>query len=869
VAEPSVHGSLIGTTVAHFRVVGEIGAGGMGAVYRAVDVTLRRTVALKVLPPAFVSDTERRARFLREARAAAAITHRNIASVHEVGEADGRVFIAMELVDGRSLRARLADGALPIEEAVRIAREIASALAAAHERGVVHRDIKPDNVMLTPEGDVKVLDFGLAVHERSISAQEEQETESLVTHEGSVLGTPAYMSPEQARGHAVDHRSDLFSLGVVLYEMLAGMRPFVSDAPMDVMIAISRDEAPRPSTKNAAVSPELEAIVVKCMEKKADARYATARDVVAALGAIGASSGSASSTSPSRAPATPWKRTRARVAAFALVLVSVVAIVVAVRLRARDTPAPTSASAVMAPSSSAWIDPPPVSSNAEAVLLYNDGLRRYHDKSGGGNLRMTKAAELDPDFAAALYMLVVGRGAAFVVDGRPVSAKAFPLREKLPPRDRAILEAVEPIFRRDPADFVAAAARIDDVAARFPNDPFVLVQQGELHGTTDRGDAIAILERALSLAPREAWTRYALAAARVAAGDTDGALRDLRACLDTSPVAAMCLEMRMRINVGNRACAAVESDARQWAVLRPDIQAPNLVLTQALIALGRPIGAARESARIAEPLVIEGTPSARVPSRIERAALESAGGDFLAAESRLVALAKEIETSRSEWEHAIVAAELALTYSEMGDERRAANVAAEFVRKHDAWEPPPYGATMAPLSDLTGWHLRIATHGAISEVEAERLRAMRIAWWRTRAQNSDGGALWFALHVNGISTPAEARAAFAARDAFVDGGTLAPPLRDDESLGLATFLVGRIDEAIPMLERAAGTCRPLDAIVPFTRARFHLGRAREAKGDTAGACAEYARVLDRWGSAKPKSVTADAARARMRALGCK
>jgi len=215
-----------GARLGPYRVVDLLGRGGMGVVYRAVDTRLSREVALKVLPGSVAGD-ERRRRFLREARSAAAINHPNVATIYEVGEVDDHVFLAMELVEGETLRVRIAAGALGIDEGARIAREIARGLAPAHAKGIVHRDLKPENVMLTALGDVKVLDFGLAkLRAPSGGTPDEslahRETE---TREGAVMGTPAYMAPEQAMGAAVDARADVFALGIVLYEMVTGVRP--------------------------------------------------------------------------------------------------------------------------------------------------------------------------------------------------------------------------------------------------------------------------------------------------------------------------------------------------------------------------------------------------------------------------------------------------------------------------------------------------------------------------------------------------------------------------------------------------------------------------------------------------------------------
>lgn len=262
-----------GRTVGHFRIVERIGAGGMGTVYRARDTRLDRDVALKFLPPDLGAGRDDEERLLVEARAAAALEHPNVCTVHEVGETeDGRSFIAMALYPGETLKERIRKGPLPPEDAAAIAIQIARGLAAAHERGIVHRDIKPGNVILTADGTVKLLDFGLA-----------RLAEATLTLPGATPGTVAYMSPEQTRGDPLDRRTDLWSLGVVLYEMLAGLRPFRGGNDRAVIQAI-RHAQPEPLGKRRPGTPEaLQRIVDRLLRKEREARYASAGDVVADL----------------------------------------------------------------------------------------------------------------------------------------------------------------------------------------------------------------------------------------------------------------------------------------------------------------------------------------------------------------------------------------------------------------------------------------------------------------------------------------------------------------------------------------------------------------------------------------------------------
>ncbi len=280
---------MIGQKISHFRILSRIGAGGMGVVYRAEDENLQRTVALKVLSSERLAEEERRLRFLREARAAAAITHANIATVHEIGESEGAVFIAMELIEGRTLREIIGGRPLPVSELLRLGVELAEGLAAAHSAHVIHRDLKPENVIVTTDGRVKILDFGLAklLEERAASGKAEASKLATISEEmtqaGRVMGTAAYMSPEQARGLPADARSDLFSFGVVLYEMTTGKAPFQGSTSMDTLTAILREQPAPPVQLNPETPRELERIIGKCLEKEAGERYQDTRDLVVDL----------------------------------------------------------------------------------------------------------------------------------------------------------------------------------------------------------------------------------------------------------------------------------------------------------------------------------------------------------------------------------------------------------------------------------------------------------------------------------------------------------------------------------------------------------------------------------------------------------
>ena len=274
---------MIGRTLARYRIASLIGAGGMGEVYRAIDTKLGRAVALKVLPPAMAGDPERLARFEREARAVAALNHPHIVTLYSVEEGDGITFLTMELVEGDSLAARIPEGGLPVDRILTIGVALADALAAAHEKGIVHRDLKPANVMLTTDGRVKVLDFGLAKDLRPSDRADATMTGAGHTEVGMVMGTPAYMSPEQLAGRPVDHRTDIFSLGVLLYQMSSGQRPFEGATSIELASAILRDTPRALGEVRPDVPAALERLIQRCLEKDRERRIQTARDVASEL----------------------------------------------------------------------------------------------------------------------------------------------------------------------------------------------------------------------------------------------------------------------------------------------------------------------------------------------------------------------------------------------------------------------------------------------------------------------------------------------------------------------------------------------------------------------------------------------------------
>jgi Tol biopolymer transport system component/tRNA A-37 threonylcarbamoyl transferase component Bud32 len=394
---------VIGTILAHYQVTERIGAGGMGEVYRARDETLGRDVAIKILPSGVAIDPERLSRLEREAKLLAALNHPNIASIHSFEEADGRRFLVLEFVEGEDLSHRLERGPLPVDEALGIAGQIAQALEEAHEKGIVHRDLKPGNVKLTPDGKVKVLDFGLAkawtVDAGSGSASNLSRSPTLThagTEAGVILGTAAYMSPEQARGRPVDKRADVWAFGVVLFEMLTGRRMFAGETVTDVLAAVLTSEVPL-GTLPGAVPPPIRRLLRRCLERNARNRLHDIADARIVIDEVVAGRGE------EPGPGTPPPRSRRRTALLAGAVPLAAALGALVTLAVRPDRPPPEPVRIKRLTYSGHDQQPSVSPDGRFVAFASgrEGLSRIWLKQlkGGGEQRLTEGPDFRPHFA--------------------------------------------------------------------------------------------------------------------------------------------------------------------------------------------------------------------------------------------------------------------------------------------------------------------------------------------------------------------------------------------------------------------------------------------------------------------------------------
>jgi serine/threonine-protein kinase len=843
-------------TIGNFRILERLGQGGMGVVYRAEDETLRRTVALKVLP-ATDADTEGKQRFMREARSAAAITHPNVATIHQVGEADGSLYIAMELVEGENLRTRLRHGRLDLGTARDLAEQMARGLAAAHEKGIVHRDLKPENVMITPAGVVKLLDFGLAKLDTSHPSGGRTDvglakTETLVTSDkGRVLGTAEYMSPEQALGEPVDVRSDVFSFGVLLYEMLAGTRPFSGTTTGTLVLAIARDTPRALRDLAPEVDETTEGVVESCLEKQPARRFANAGEIVAALSGRppGVATESQTSLASFRRARTVRPPRTLRLSAVALALVALAGVGVGVWRWGSPGPASpiasSTAAAVRAGTPPTRTEGTQRSSSAEAQRLFEEAMRSFHDGTGQAVPLLQSAVKADPSFGAAYLRLwwMAANGQAAHEHADDYHRRVVVLQAAMTPSDRELLDCLEDSTPR------SRNAKLDAHLARHPDDDVAWVDRINADDERVEGQ-FAAANRALAVDPTLVPVIAIEARALVAARRSDEAAKLVARCLEVSPRAAECLAARASLLDWTGDCAAAEKDVRRWLEVEPDSRDAHPLLGAILAAEGAPVDAVREAlgqdthTQTGSPFIFE----AIVPmhegafSEVDRLARD--------------ALAR-VPSTAPQTDHVVPVTTLVAELTETGDTASAGRIAADYLSRRIAWKDPDlvYNGVVVAAA---------ARGGAISQTEA--MRQFDATFKALVDDGTDPSAAWACAYAAGAITRAEALAATAKLETL---HLSVHPSMWPTAYARVLFLAGRADAARPLLEHRVKECSyELSNTLGWVQSHLFLGELDEQRGDRAGACGHYGRVLDRWGHAKPRSVTADEARARVKAIGC-
>jgi len=887
-----------------------LGEGGMARVYRAHDPRLHRGVALKVLRIDSSTDPnaahDAHGRVLREARAAAALDHPNAVSVFDVGEADGELFIAMELVVGKSLRSYVGDPGVAWDVKLRWMVDAARALGAAHERGLVHRDVKPENIMVRADGVVKVLDFGIAkrvvVDVQSVGGADDVKSQSL---QGAVVGTPWYLSPEQLRGDPVDGRADQFAWGVTTYELLTGQLPWPKGVEGFQLVLAILDRMPEPPSARVEMLPSIvDAAVMKTLAKTPSQRFEAMEFVVTALEGLASSSrrswvdvpaattktdpapppgalppptevhtpplDSARTLSSHKPPVAPRLRRPATVAVGVMVAAAVTALVSA-RLTRR--PQPPRAAAVAPPAATAVTDlPPPTSPVPAAVAEFRDYQRSFRDADWNAAMKaLETAVELDPTMGAAYLRLAFARSIESIDEGRVRSTflQALVHRATLSERDAALLDALEPYLQREPSDPLECEHRLAQLRARYPLDAEIAYFLGSVR--YDRGDiaaAVDAFDAAIAIDPRfvQAWSSRAGCLAYV--GRFDDARDAIQKALSASPTATEPLWYSAELDEQSGRCGAEEADVRQWLSRDPDDWFAYLYLARALAAEGKPPDSVR--AALEQKWARLDADRRELRAGIDRALLDLVSGDFASAQKNVEGAEAKAAAEPGAQAHAETAALLLRIAEETGRADRVRDVAQAYLARRDAWTPPhrvdDTSIRMDPVPEMLGALARV---GAISQTQLSDRRREWLRAWRAKTGPAFVGLLWLAGWASTATTAEDAKAALAARGEYEPLPPFTPYYPGMADVGHAYLLAGRTADAVVALRHAVSTCTQLEEPVAYVRAWLELGTALEQQGDTAGACKAYRAVLDRWGHARPRSLTADRARARSTALGCR
>ncbi len=864
----------------------EAGRGGMGVVLRAYDRTAERTVALKVLHK---TDASALRRFAMEADALGKLDHPGIVRclAHGVSE-DGAPYLALEWLEGESLRERLARAAkqgeyLDLGEVVALGEAVAGALAAAHAIGVVHRDVKPSNILLV-NGDLrraKLLDFGIA---RAPFAKHD-------TTSGTVLGTVGYMAPEQARGaENVDGRADLFSLGCVLFRCVANRDVFEGPDPATVLSMLLQHEPPRLAELRTDVPPQLDDLVARLLAREPENRPPSAYEVKRTLAQIGSEllgeTQTATRFEPPRSIA-PETDGRSPVAArrrlwmgAAVFAVLVLAAGIALRPWRRTTHAAAAASSQVVPSpapTSLTDFPASPSCDPGAAALYRQGLQAMHDgRWQQAQTDFRRAAEMDgacPQIQLR-RLLTASEQSTSLSTRRRYLRETLRLRDGLSERDRMVLQAFELLLTGDAPRREDAARVFQDAADRYPMDAelrHILANEkmSVARSSAELEDALEDARKAAAIDPSysDAWQTQSNVLAHLDRDDESRAALDR--CLAVSPGSVDCMQVRSFAMSLAGQCEDAVAELRRASSWDPEQSDIYRVLAGALAATG----ASKET--IEEVLVMrddrlpaEGRDEVRL---LERAELEAWAGQFEAAVATAHELERHVASSASRGAHWAAAIITSGALAESGDAAGAARIAEQALLRKDAWTPD----TTRSMSDAPAeaWLLGASLGGRRGAL-AEWRKAAR-AWERSNEGFLGALERWGLKWGPMMDTPVDPSEALAeapsgspregARHFHVSWrvGVL------DAYAGRIYLRAGDVARAMPFLERGARACQGLDYPFLKTRAHLWLGMAKEKSGDTDAACSAYRVVLERWGHATPRSVTAREAERRSRALGCK
>jgi len=841
---------FLGRAFGPFRIESHLGSGGMGAVYRATDERLNRRVAVKLLSREGEEDALRRELLLREARAAATIDHPNAVKIFDVGELDGTPYLVMELVGGTTLRASVRDASIPIERKIGWLIDVARALSAAHEKGVIHQDIKPDNVMLGGDDVIKVLDFGLA---RRVF--ESTRDPSGVESSWGVHGTAAYMAPERMRGGRGDALSDQFAWGVFAYELLTGVLPWSLQGGMAQLVNDVLTLQPEPiRSRRPDVPKGIDRVVMRALAKRPDRRFASMDDVIVALTQRGPGGDRASF-----ADEAPWRRRpfgAGVVAAAALALAGFAAHRAPRRVEPASAPRPVATVQGASPPDYGSA----MSSSAAAVVEYRAGVEAMRSAAGNSARRhFERALEIDPSFAAAHLRKVLATPTATDAERADV-LKATELRDTLSEHDRALLQAIGP-WVTVPQDAHEVERRLIALTALHPDADYlfqlcrVRILDGNYTG------AIEVCRAAHERDPQFAAAVWLGGLGHLLRGDTREGMDALEECIDLSPQATSCLNDILQLTVRQGACGAAVEYAGRLVDVDPETPLWLEELGGAAYAMGRSMQDIRRMFAVRWD---------KSPDDIGRLAaaerLAVLAGDFEGAAAELAAWEEKIASNGDEQSHVQLFEAQAKLQREIGQESAFVERARAYLARRAAWSPSSDGdgSIFGLIALYRGGAMTRATFGM---TRADWISHERIRPTTAPRLGISPGRPWITAYASAALTREDALRAIEVLPEYRP----LPPERvrgvaDDEPIGATFLLAGDVEGALPYLRRAASSCEAVYSPFEHTWANLELGSALEAS-DVAGACAAYKVVLDRWGAA-PQSRSAKRARERWRRLRC-
>jgi len=861
-----------------FRIEREAGIGGMGIVYRALDQTTGAVVALKVLRKTDVASTQR---FANEVEALERLSDPAIVRyvAHGVLD-DGQPYLAMEWVEGESLGERLENGALSIPEVLALGTRIASALRAAHELGIIHRDIKPGNVLL-PGGAIaqaKVADFGLS---RFLGTPH-------TTTVGLGLGTPGYAAPEQVRGtDDLDERADLFSLGCVLFRCLTNTEAFAGAEALTVIAKLVLEEPLRAKALRADVPPDLDDLVARLLAKDRAKRPASARVVLAALDAVRPGNYPSPQPSPEeggsyRILSRRWGRIALGGGALALGLGWVA---LGARGGSHAAPSETAAShAAINEENATRITDLPASPacRQDAVLDYREGLQALREATTErAYSAFERAAAKDPACPEALLrVLQTARGLRPIGEQREHLRRLLVYRDALRERDRVLFEAAAALIAADPPDRQAASRIMSDGARRFPHDAELALLAGTysvqvVKTAREMEGVLEVVRRATDLDPSfaDAWLVLGWTYERL--GRSDEEAKAYTRCLDSSPGAVECLQSRITLLRRAGRCDEAEALVRQWMARDPSSVYAYRLLAASIAAQGAPRESIEEVLRMRWAHLPQDPQNERDVVRLhDSAKLAGWTGNFTEA----LRLGEELERRTADEPHIEphlrAARVLVDALLEMGRGAEAADFAERFLRRKIAWtdsalsgdqvesgaayyEPLLLGVLVEQARlPPSGW---VASGRAWEHAAQTRMNAFET--WSLRWGSAVGAHVDAADAMENVPAPA-------AEDRILPTLISFQPGLLEAYEGRLRLASGDAARAAPLLETAARSCQGVDQPFLNTRAYLWLGSANEKLGNPREACDAYAVVERRWGKSVPRSLTAIEAAKRSRALGC-